>query len=297
VPVPSRPPLDIPGTLMASSGLFALVFGLSHAEREGWGDPVTVGFLAAAGVLLVAFAMLQRRVAHPLLPPRVIADRNRGGAFLAVATAGAAVFGVFLFLTFYLQNTKGMSALETGLAFLPMSVSIIAAATIVNTRLLARTGPRPLIPAGMVSAAIGMALLTRIGVDTAYASHVLPSLVLTGLGYGMIVGASIATATLGVAPKDSGVASAMVSTSQQVGGSVGTALLSTLAASAASAYVTDHGAAPVVLRHAAVTGYSAAFWWAAAIFAVGAVATAGLLRSGARPVAAHGGPEPAAAAS
>jgi len=113
----------------------------------------------------------------------------------------------------------------------------------------------------------------------------------------MIVGASIATATLGVAPKDSGVASAMVSTSQQVGGSVGTALLSTLAASAASAYVTDHGAAPAVLRHAAVTGYSAAFWWAAAIFAVGAVATAGLLRSGARPVAAHGGPEPAAAAS
>ena len=297
VPVPSRPPLDIPGTLMASSGLFALVFGLSHAERDGWGDPVTVGFLAAAAVLLVGFVALQRRVAHPLLPPRVIADRNRGGAFLAVATAGAGIFGVFLFLTFYLQNTRGMSALETGLAFLPMSVSVIAAATIVSTRLLARTGPRPLIPTGMVSAAIGMALLTRIGVDTGYASHVLPSLVLIGLGFGMIIAASIATATLGVARHDSGVASAMVSTSQQVGGSVGTALLSTLAASAASAYVTDHGAVPAALGHAAVAGYTTAFWWAAAIFAVGAVATAGLLRSGARPVAAHGGPEPAVAAS
>ncbi len=135
-----------------------------------------------------------------------------------------------------------------------MTASVIVAASIVSTRLLARTGPRPLIPTGMVSAAAGMALLTRIGVDTGYASHVLPSLVLIGLGFGMIIASAIQTATLGVARQDSGVASAMVSTSQQVGGSVGTALLSTLAASAASAYVTDHGAAPAVLGHAAVAG-------------------------------------------
>ena len=147
----------------------------------------------------------------------------------------------------------------------------------------------------MVSAAIGMALLTRIGVDTGYASHVLPSLVLIGLGFGMIIAASIATATLGVARHDSGVASAMVSTSQQVGGSVGTALLSTLAASAASAYVTDHGAVPAALGHAAVAGYTTAFWWAAAIFALGALICAALLRSDARPEAMHVGPEPAPA--
>jgi EmrB/QacA subfamily drug resistance transporter len=295
VPAASRPRLDIPGTLTASSGLFALVFGLSSAERVGWGDPVTLGFLAAGVVVLAAFVALQRRVANPLLPPHVVADRNRGGSFLAVATAGAGIFGVFLFLTFYLQNTKGFSALETGLAFLPLSASVIAAATIVSTRLLARTGPKPLVPAGMASAALGMVLLTRIGVDTAYASHVLPSLILIGLGFGTIIASSIATATLGVPERDSGVASALVNTSQQVGGSIGTALLSTLAVSAATSFVGDHGPAPAILRQAAVEGYVTAFWWAAAIFGLGALVSGTLLRAGARPAAVHGVPEPAPA--
>jgi EmrB/QacA subfamily drug resistance transporter len=295
VPAPARPRLDVPGTLAASSGLFALVFGLARAESDGWGDPVTVSFLAAGAVLLLAFVALQRRVAHPLLPLRVVTDRNRGGSFLAVATAGAGIFGVFLFLTFYLQNTKGLTALETGLAFLPMNVSVIAAATIVSTRVLARTGPRPLIPAGMASAALGMALLTRIGVDTSYASHVLPSLILIGLGFGTIIASAIATATFGVAPQDSGVASAMVNTSQQIGGSIGTALLSTLAATAASDFLVQRGPAPELLRQAAVEGYVTAFWWAAGIFAVGALVCGSLLRSDARPAAVHGAPEPAVA--
>jgi EmrB/QacA subfamily drug resistance transporter len=295
VPARERPRLDIPGTLAASSGLFALVFGLSRARTDGWGDPVTIGFLAASAVLLVAFVALQRRVRHPLLPLSVVTDRNRGGSFLAIATAGAGIFGVFLFLTFYLQNTKGLSALETGLAFLPMNVSVIAAATIVSTKVLARTGPKPLIPAGMASAALGMVLLTRIGVDSAYASHVLPSLVLIGLGFGMIVASGIATATLGVPPRHSGVASAMVNTSQQIGGSIGTALLSTLAVTAASDYVATHGPAQEALRQAAVEGYVTAFWWAAAIFALGALVCGALLRPGARPVVAHGPPEPAPA--
>src|SRR5215203_3120549 len=281
IPAPSRPPLDVPGTLAASSGLFSLVFGLARAETDGWGDPVTLAFLAASAALLVGFVVLQRRVAHPLLPLRVVADRNRGGSYLAIATAGAGIFGVFLFLTFYLQRTKGLTALETGLAFLPMNFTIIATATIVSTRLLARTGPRPLVPAGMVFAALGMALLTRIGVDTGYASHVLPSLILIGLGFGLIVAPSIATATLGVPPRDLGVASAMVNTSQQVGGSIGTALLSTLAASATTDYLASNG--PQLARQAAVEGYTTAFWWAAAIFAVGALITGSLLRSRVRP--------------
>jgi EmrB/QacA subfamily drug resistance transporter len=296
IPVPARPRLDIPGTLAASSGLFALVFGLSSAEREGWGAPVTVGFMIAGVVLLVAFVALQRRVANPLLPLRVAADRNRGGSYLAVATAGAGIFGVFLFLTFYLQNIKGLTALETGLAFLPMNVSVIAAATIVSTRLLARTGPKPLVPAGMASAALGMVLLTRIGVDTAYASHVLPSLILIGLGFGTIIASSLATATYGVPARDSGVASAMVNTSQQVGGSIGTALLSTLAVSATTDFLAGHGPAPEVMRQAAVEGYVTAFWWAAAIFALGALVSGSLLRSDARPEMTHGpAPEPAPA--
>jgi EmrB/QacA subfamily drug resistance transporter len=285
------PRLDVPGTLVASSGLFALVFGLARAESDGWGDPLTLAFLGASAVLLAAFVALQRRVAHPLLPLRVVADRNRGGSFLAIGTAGAGIFGVFLFLTFYMQNTKGMSPLETGLAFLPMNVAIVLTATIVNTRVLARTGPRPLVPTGMALAAVGMVLLTRIGVDTGYASHVLPSLILIGLGFGLIVAPSFATATLGVPRHDSGVASAMVNTSQQVGGSIGTALLSTLAVSATTDYLTANGTGPELVRQAAVEGYVTAFWWAAAIFALGAVVCGTLLRSGAAP-APHGAPEP-----
>jgi sugar phosphate permease len=210
---------------------------------------------------------------------------------VAIATASAGIFALLLFLTFYLQTTKGMSPLETGLAFLPLSATIMVTATTVSTFVLARTGPRPLIPTGMVSAAAGLLLLTRLGVDTAYASHVLPSLLLVGFGLGLIFAPSIATATLGVERRDSGVASAMVSTSQQIGGSIGTALLSTLAAAAATGFVTDHGAAPDVLRQAAVEGYVTGFRWAAAIFALGAVVTASLLRSGVRPAPGHGSPE------
>ncbi|MGH2796540.1 MAG: MFS transporter [Thermoleophilaceae bacterium] len=294
VPAPARPRLDVPGTLTASSGLFALVFGLARAESDGWGDPVTVGFLIASAVLLTAFVVLQRRVAHPLLPLRVVADRDRGASFLAVGTASAGIFGIFLFLTFYLQQSKGMTPLETGLAFLPLSFSIAPTVGIVSTRVLPRTGPRPLVPAGMLTAALGMVLLTRIGVDTGYATHVLPSLILIGIGFGLTLAPSFATATFGVPVRDSGVASAMLNTSQQVGGSIGTALLSTLAVSAATDFVTDRGPGPDVLRQAAVEGYTTAFWWAAGIFAIGALVCGSLLRPGARPELAHGA-EPAAA--
>jgi EmrB/QacA subfamily drug resistance transporter len=291
VRVPSRPRLDVPGALVASAGLFALVFGLARAESDGWGDPVTLAFLAGSAILLAGFIALERRVAQPLLPLRIVGDRDRGASFLAIGTGSAGLFALFLFLTFYLQDTKGFTALETGLAFLPMSFSIAPTVAIVSTRVLPRTGARPLVPAGMILAGVGMVLLTRIGVDTDYATHVLPSLVLVGVGFGMAVAPSFAIATA-VRPQDSGVASGMVSTSQQVGGSVGTALLSTLAASAATGFVTDHGAAPDVLRQAAVEGYATAFWWAAAIFAAGAIACAGLLRSETRPATAHGAAEP-----
>jgi EmrB/QacA subfamily drug resistance transporter len=289
----TRPRLDIPGTVIASSGLFALVFGMARAESDGWGDPVTLAFLGASVVLLAAFVGLQRRVANPLLPLRVVTDRNRGGSYLAIATVYAGVFGVFLFLTFYLQNTKGMTAFETGLAFLPMTGVTIFTVMLVQTRILARTGPRPLIPTGMLLAGLGMALLTRIGVDTAYASHVLPSLILIAAGFGLVIAPSFATATLGVPRRDSGVASAMVSTSQQIGGSIGTALLSTMAVSATTDYLAANG--PQFIQQAAVEGYTTAFWWGAAIFAVGALITGSLMRSGARPEMAPAPAEPAAA--
>jgi EmrB/QacA subfamily drug resistance transporter len=293
VPTLSRPRLDVPGTLTVSSGLFALVFGLARAESDGWSDPVTLAFLIGSAVLVAAFVALQRRAAHPLLPLRVLTDRDRGASFLAIGTASAGLFGLFLFLTFYLQDTKGFSPLETGLAFLPMSFSIAPTVGIVSTRVLPRTGPRPLVPAGMLTAGLGMVLLTRLGVDTSYATHVLPSLILIGVGFGLTVAPSFAIATA-VPAQDSGVASGMVNVSQQIGGSIGTALLSTLAAAAATDFVAGHGPAPEVLRQAAVEGYTTAFWWAAGIFAMGALVCGILLRPGARPELAHG-PEPAPA--
>jgi EmrB/QacA subfamily drug resistance transporter len=294
VPVPQRPRLDLPGTLTASLGLFAVVFGFSRAEADGWGATSTVAALAAGVVLLAVFVVLQRRVRSPLLPLRVVLDRNRGGAYLSIAFAAAGIFGVFLFLTFYLQQTKGLNPLETGVAFVPMNIVTILTAAIGSQKLIPRTGPKPLVAIGMTLAAVSMALLSRVGVDTPYASHVLLSLLLVGLGFGLVIACAIATATYGVPARDTGVASAMVNTSQQVGGSIGIALLTTMAAGAATDFVAANGAAPEALRQAAVEGYQTGCWWAAGIFAFGAVVCGGLLRADVRP-AAHAAAEAAPA--
>jgi EmrB/QacA subfamily drug resistance transporter len=277
----SRPKLDIPGVASATAGLFALVYGFSNAETHGWGAPLTVGSLAVAVVLLVAFFALQARGKLPLLPLRVLLDRDRGASFGAMAIAGSGSFGVFLFLTYYLQRTLGFSPISTGLAFLPMMAAVVASATLISTRVLPRTGPRPLVPTGMLLAGISMMALTRVGVHTGYASHVLPVLIVLGVGMGMIFAPSMATATGGVDPEDAGVASALVNTMQQVGGSIGVALLSTFSATAATSFVASHGGpASATLAAAAVHGYTTAFWWSAGIFFFGALFSGTLLRSG-----------------
>jgi EmrB/QacA subfamily drug resistance transporter len=278
--------IDLPGTIAASAGVFALVFGFSKAETRGWGDPVTLGFLAGGLVALAVFVAIERRAAHPLLPLRVVADRNRGGAYLAAGLVAIGMFGVFLFLTYYLQQTLGFSPVSTGLAFLPMVGAIMITATTSTAKLLPRFGARPLIPTGMALAAAGMVVLTGIGVDSTYAADVLPGLLVMGLGIGLVMAPAMNTATAGVASADAGVASAMVNTAQQVGGSIGTALLSSIAASAATSFVAG-GGAPAL---AAVHSYTTAFWWTAAIFASSAVATALLLRSGAPAEAPAGEP-------
>jgi EmrB/QacA subfamily drug resistance transporter len=281
-----RPRLDVSGPLTATSGLFALVYGFANAETHGWGAPLTIGSLLAAAVLLSAFVLLQARGEHPLLPLRVVLDRDRGGSYFSMAIAGAGMFGVFLFLTYYLQRTLGFTPVQSGLAFLPLTAAVMLTATLVSAVVLPRTGPRPLVPTGMTLAAGAMLLLTRVGVDSSYAGYVLPAIVLAGTGMGLIFAPAMATATGGVRDADAGVASAMVNTSQQVGGSVGTALLSTFSATAAAGYVSAHGGpSPQVLTAAAVHGYTTAFWWSAGIFLVGAVVSSLLLRSGAQELA------------
>jgi EmrB/QacA subfamily drug resistance transporter len=277
----ARPHIDVPGTLTATGGLFALVYGFAQAETHGWGSATTLGFLAGGVALLMAFVAIERRAAHPLLPLRVVLDRNRGGSYLAIGISGAGMFGVFLFLTYYLQQTLGYSPIETGFAFLPMLGAVMLTATMSTAALLPRVGPRPLITLGMVLAAGGMVLLAQLGVDSTYAAHVLPGLLVSGVGIGLVMAPAMNTGTLGVDEGDAGVASATVNTMQQIGGSLGTALLSTLAASAAGSFLAGTPSTAAAAAEAAVHGYTTAFWWAAGIFLAGALVAGVLLRSGA----------------
>jgi EmrB/QacA subfamily drug resistance transporter len=276
----TRPRIDLPGVITVTTGLFALVFGLNHAQTTSWTNVTTVGCLALGALLLAAFVAIEARVAHPLLPLRVPADRNRGASFLSVGIAGAAIFGVFLFLTYYLQETLHYSPIRNGLAFLPLTVMVMGTAVIAQTQLAPRYGPKPLVVTGMALAALGMLLLAGLSIHSTYLGGVLPSLLLIGLGYGLIVAPSTSTATLGVRPADAGVASATVSASQQIGGSIGTALLSTIAASAVTSSLAGARPTAALIAAASVHGYTTAFTLAAGIFATGAITALALFRPG-----------------
>jgi MFS family permease len=273
--------LDPPGTVLVIAGLVALVYGLSQAETKGWGAGITDILLVAGVVLLAAFVVVERRAEHPLLPMRVLLSRSRGGAYLAIGLSAIAMFGIFLFLTYYLQETLGYSPVKTGLAFLPMIGGLMLSSTSSAAVLLPRVGPRPLIPLGMVLSACGMVLLTQIGLHTSYGSGVLPGLVVVGLGIGLVFGCAMNTATAGADPEDAGVASALVNTNQQIGGSIGTALLNTIAASALTSYLVSHGHTPAALAQASVHSYATAFWVVVGIFAGAAIVCALVLPSGA----------------
>ncbi|MFD5945799.1 MFS transporter [Streptomyces collinus] len=273
--------LDVPGTILVAGGLFSVVYGFSNAETHAWGSPLTWGFLIAGGVLLAAFAWWQTRAAHPLLPLRILLDRNRGASFLAVLISGAGMFGVFLFLTYYLQLHLEFSPTKTGVAFLPMVGALMVTAQLGTTVLLPRLGPKTVIPLGFAVATAGMAWLTGIGIGSSYASAVLPQLVVIGVGLGLVMPTAMQLATGGVGAEDAGVASATVNAMQQVGGSVGTALLNTLAASAATDYLAGKDpSSRLVQAQATLESYTTAFWWSAGFFAAGALITLVLHRRG-----------------
>jgi len=286
---PDRPKIDVPGVLTGSGGLFALVYGFSNAETNSWTDPITIIALAAFVVLLVSFVLIEQRAAHPLLPLHIVWDRARGGAYASIALAGAGVFAVFLFLTYFMQETLNLSPLTTGVAFMPMTALIVVSSTTSQTRLLPRTGAKPLIICGMLLGLVAMLLLTRLTPGSSYAGGVLPSLLILGLGMGLIFAPAFGTATLGVAGNEAGVASAMVNTSQQVGGSVGTSLLSTLFASSAAAFARSHIGTPDLSTAAQVHGYTTAFWWASGIFAVGLIVAVTLFPARIKPAEATAG--------
>lgn len=285
-----RPKLDLPGTLAITLGLSAIVFGFSRAEAEGWTAGITLGSLILGVLLVAGFGWWQQRSANPLLPLRILLDRTRGAAYLVMLLAAVGVFGVFLFLTYYMQVSLGYSPIKTGLAFMPMIGAIIVTSTTGSTILLPKIGPRPLLVGGMALAGAGMLLLTRLTVDSGYIGAILPGLVVLGGGMGLVFGAAMQAAVVGVDPHDSGVASAAINVMQQVGGSVGTALLSTISASAVTSYLGSHAGTDVAAR-AAVHGYTVAFWVSAGVFCAGALLAAVLTRGGRLPA-----PEPEAVA-
>ena len=273
--------LDVPGSVLAVAGLVSFVYGMSEAATNGWGAPLTIALIAVGVALLAGFVMLERRVEHPLLPLRVVLNRYRGGSYLAIGLTAVGLFGIFLFLTYYLQLTLHFSPVKSGLAFLPTIGMVMVASTVSTALLLPRIGPRPLVPLGMLVAAGGVALLRQLGLHTSYASGLLPGLLLVGLGLGLVFGCAFNTATFGAGREDAGVASAMVNTSQQVGGSIGTALLNTIAASAVTSYLLIHGHTPEAQAQAAVHSYMVSFTVVLGIFIVAAIVSAAVLPSGA----------------
>jgi EmrB/QacA subfamily drug resistance transporter len=296
---------DVPGVLLATTGLFALVYGFTEAARaknpanpadtsvQGWTDPTTLTWLIAAVVLLVAFVVWELRSRNPMLPMRVVLDRNRGGSYLVFLLVGAGLFAMFLFLTYYFQVNLGYSPLRSGFAFLPFSLGVILTAGIV-AQMLPRFGPKRLMVPGLVMAVTGMLLLTRVEQGTSYWTHVLPSLLLMSIGMANVFIPASSTALFGVGPHDAGIASAVLNTSQQIGGSLGTALLNTLFAGAVTGYLTDNLRNPADAQRltplAFLEGYHVAFFWGGMLLAAALAVSALLINARKQDVPAEGAP-------
>jgi EmrB/QacA subfamily drug resistance transporter len=267
---------DLPGAVVVTLGLVSLVYGFTEAAKEGggWGSATTLGFIGAGLLLLALFVVIESRSKNPLLPLRIVLDRNRGGAYLASMLVGAGLFGAFLFLTLYLQRVLGYTPLKAGFASLPVTVGVLVAA-VVSSNLMPRFGPKPFMVIGPVLAAIGMVSLRFIDLDTSFWAHLMPAQVLLGLGLGFTFVPLSSLALVGVSEHDAGAASATLNATQQVGGSLGTALLNTIATSAGATYLAAHlPASQTTGLKAEISGYSAAFTWAAVIILVASVVTA-----------------------
>jgi EmrB/QacA subfamily drug resistance transporter len=269
-PGPSRRTrLDLPGALLSIGGMTSIVYGCAQTSRGA----TQIVLLGTGVVLLAAFAVWEARVPVPLLPLRVLRDRDRAGAYLTVAVGVAGMLATFLFLTYYLQTVLGYSPVQAGLAFLPLSVAVLAGSQLVAARLQARLSPRVMITGGLLVAAAALGLLTRLSTTGTYAADVLPAEVLLGLGMGCVFPSAISLATHRVDRRDAGVAAAVVNTAQQVGGSIGVAVLNGVAAAATAGFTTEGTSRADAL----VAGYTAAAFWAALALAAGALISAALI--------------------
>ena len=262
---------DVPGAITATLGLVSLVYGFSQAGTRGWANRGTYEFFILAAILLVAFILIQTQVKNPLLPLRVLTERNRGGSYISSLLVGTGLFAMFLFLSIYMQSFLHYSSLRSGFAFLPFSAGVIVFAG-VAAQLLPRVGPRPLMVTGLVAGALGLLLLSRITPTSSYTTQILPALIVMSSGLALFFIPSASTGLHNAGLHDAGVASAMINTSQQIGGSLGAALLNTVAISSATAFAKTHtslGAKAQV--YAQVHGFTVAFKFGAGFLAVAAI--------------------------
>ena len=268
----SRTKFDAPGAALATAGLGALVYACSEAVSAGWTSPTVIGIASASLLLMALFVIREARTPNPLLPMRIVLDRVRGGAYATVALTIAGMFGAFLFITYYLQVVLHYSPLQAGLAFLPMTVASQAGSWLIASRLMPFVPPRALMAPGAFVAAGGMASLTFLHTNSAYATQVLPAEILLGLGVACVMVPAFSTATQGVDRREAGIASAAVNTAQQIGGSLGTALLNTIAANATIGFLGAH-------TEALVHGYSVATMWGTAILLLGVLVASVLINA------------------
>ncbi|SNT65486.1 drug resistance transporter, EmrB/QacA subfamily [Asanoa hainanensis] len=270
-----RERLDVPGVMLATAGLVALVYGFTRAESDGWTAGWTLGSFLASAVLLLAFVLVEARVPNPLLPLRVVTERTRGGVYASIGLSMVGMFGLFLFLTYYLQVVQAWSPVRTGLGFLPLIIAMILGPTLIGARLSHRVRPGVLLAGSFLTAAIGLLLLTQMTVDSSYLALILPSQVLLGLGTGTAFLPAMSLATHGLRRHEAGIASAIINTSQQVGASIGTALLNTVAAGATATWLLEHAG---TANQAIVHGYATAVWWAVGFLVVAAFLAITLVR-------------------
>jgi EmrB/QacA subfamily drug resistance transporter len=279
----SRQRFDVPGVLTVTGGLVALVFACTEAVSDGWGSPMVVSLLAASALFLCLFVVREALVAAPLLPLRIVLDRTRGGVYIAVALAIAGMFGAFLFLTYYLQVVLHYSPLQAGLAFLPLTLASQVGSFAIASRLMPYVAPRVLMAPGALVAAAGMAVLTQIQATGGYLTHVLPAEILLGIGIACVMVPAFSTGTLGVDPREAGIASATLNTAQQVGGSLGIALLNTIAASATASFLAAHPSTPGTMAQGLIHGYASSAAWGSAILVLAAISAILLINTGKPP--------------
>ena len=250
---------DVPGAITATLGLVSLVYGFSQAAIKGWGRAGTYDFFILAAVLLTAFILIQTIVKNPLLPLRVLAERNRAGSYLGSLLVGTGLFAMFLFLSIYLQSFLHYSSLRSGFAFLPFSAGVIVFAGVAS-QLLPKVGPRPLMVTGLIAGSAGLLLLSRITPTSSDTTDILPAMLIMSSGLALFFIPSASTGLHNSGKHDAGVASAMINTSQQIGGSLGAALLNTIAISSATAYAKGHASLGAKVQvFASVHGFTTAF--------------------------------------